>query len=102
MILTTKELIKEFKKKNNIQLPEDEIRKVVETPFLALKDAISSDKLESFRIKYLGKFIVYPKRVKFLKKNLEERKEAGKIIENKEYLRLTKMFDEYLEKHKIN
>lgn len=67
----------------------------VKGPFLMLKKIISSGTCQSVRLKYLGIFMVYPKKAQSFLKNMKIKFEEGEVKE-KYYLTISNKINKFL------
>lgn len=101
MIYTANELIEEFYQENGFSsLSLEEVKLCCRAQFELINGEMQSGNLRDIRLKYFGKFVVYPGRVKHLNNLLEKQKEEG-IISSNEYERLKMMYNGYNERHNL-
>lgn len=75
------EYFQEVGEEYNIEF--DEFKKICLTPFLFIKEVMSSGKLKDIRLQYFGIFKVSPSRVTFSKKAIKENFDKGLISEDR-------------------
>lgn len=99
MKLESQELIEEFYEKNKDKYPDltfAQVKECAYMPYQYTREEITSGRLPVVRLKYLGTFLVYPKRaIKMLegaKKAFEELK-----LEAKKYFEVKSMIENFLE-----
>ena len=101
MKITNQELIEEYYvevQKKYPHLTFDEVKLICVTPFTQARQAMESGSLATIRFKYLGTFLVYPKRVQaLLTKMTNEFKELK--VDAKFYFKRKEMFERFLSKH---
>lgn len=82
MILNNDVLLKEFHSEIQQEFPNitlEELTLICYSPWKFLKEEIGSGRMTKVRMKYLGTFQVYPKRVNYILSQLSGRLEDGKI-----------------------
>ena len=65
--------IEDFIREYKGELGEEEVRKILKSPWSFLKLIMEEGKKASFRFMYIGVFKVHPKRFDYLKKREDER-----------------------------
>jgi hypothetical protein len=98
MKIESQELIEEFYEKNRDKFPGlnlDQVKEICYAPFIMTRKEMESGSLATIRLKYLGTFLVYPKRVeatlKMMEKNFKELR-----IAPKQYFEKKSMIEKYL------
>lgn len=92
-------LIKQYYEEVAEQYPElsfEEFKEICKQPFQFLKDEMEKGELPTIRLKYLGTFLVYPKRAEHLRKKVIDRDKYNKIGK-KEFSRIKTMLDKFLD-----
>lgn len=80
MIYTTDRLIEDYYTKVKDKYPDiefDRFSKICKAPFYFIRKAMEDRTFPLIQIKYLGKFLVYPGKVKAILKSLKLSKEKG-------------------------
>lgn len=100
--LENQELVEEFYlrvKDKHPGLTIAQCKEVVSTPFMMLKQGMESGELPTVRLKYLGTFVVFTRRVEGLLKSLTDRFKLHKIDKN-EYFKIKTLLDNFLKNEK--
>ncbi len=103
MLISSEALIKEFHSTIKQEFPDitiEELTLICYSPWKFLKEEMGSGKMTKVRLKYLGTFQVYPKRVAYILSQLDERLRNGKITK-KYYDTIKKILEEYLKNNPI-
>lgn len=98
MKLSTEDLIKGFYKEIREKYPNlslDDVRKICDAPFSFIRFVMETGRLATIHIKFLGKFLVYPGRVKSTYKAIKTQKEKG-VLSEEEYNSKVELLEEYL------
>ena len=99
MGITSNELIEKFIKEHGKDFPDvsaKEIKVIINFPFNCFRRLLKQNKIESFRVKYFGNFLVHKKRAEIEYNKLDERYNRG-AIEKEKYEQSKKTVKEYLE-----
>lgn len=97
--LDNQDLIKEYYESIKDKYPNltfDQLKEAVSTPFEMLKEEIKSGDFKTVRLKYLGTFLVYPKRASGYLAHLKDKFKLNKI-DHKEYFETKAMIEKFLE-----
>lgn len=98
MLLTTDRLIEEFyelNKEKYSNLSKDRIEKICKMPFYFIRSRMEDNSFPLIHIKYLGKFLVYPGKVKAYVKGFNK-KLSNNNISVEDYDIQTKPLKDYL------
>jgi nucleoid DNA-binding protein len=102
--IENQDLIKEYYESIKDKYPNltfDQLKEAVSTPFEMLKEEMASGELKTVRLKYLGTFLVYPKRVKAWLEHLKQRFKLNKV-DRREYFETKSMIEKFLENEEDN
>jgi len=97
-------LIQEYYKRVQEKYPHltfDEVKLICVTPFTYTRQEMESGNLKTIRLKYLGTFLVYPKRVQGLIVTMARLFKELKV-DAKVYFKKKAIIDKYLETHGDN
>jgi ribosomal protein S17E len=97
---TAQQMIDEYYnsiKGDNPGMTREQVAECCMPPFIYLKREIESGELPTIRLKYLGVFLVYPKRATALLANLTERFKDLKL-NAKTYFELKAMLEKFINK----
>lgn len=100
MKILSKDLVEEYYlsiKGNYPDLTLEECKEILHSPFKMTKESFISNKIETVRLKFLGTFLVYPKRAKAMLTKLTEKFNRHEV-DKKEYFETKKMIDDFLSK----
>lgn len=100
MRLENKEIFEEFCKKHSHQFPgmnEQQIKEACYSSWSFLKKEMESSELPNIRLKYFGNFKVYDSKVVRMLTTMKD-KFINKRIDPKNYFRIKKMLETYLNK----
>jgi hypothetical protein len=101
MQIKSDRLIREFYQSISEEFPHlslEDISNICTAPFIYLRHIVEKGIMTVVHFKYLGKFLIYPGRVKGLIKSLHIQRERGMIDEEK-YNKKLKQLEEYLTLH---
>lgn len=95
-------LIEDFYSQSGLQdkLTLEEMGDICKSPFLFLKEKMSSGELRDIRFQYFGVFSVPAYKVKWSRKKLEEKYEDG-LMSQKKYEQRSQTLRNYEERNKI-
>ena len=97
--IENQDLIKEYYEFIKDKYPDltfEQLKEVVSSPFEMLKEEMASGELKTIRLKYLGTFLVYPKRVKAYLEHLKSKFKLNKVDRN-EFFQAKSMIETFLE-----
>jgi hypothetical protein len=97
---TAQQVINEYYnniKEDNSDMTREQIAECCMHPFIYLKKEIESGELPTVRLKYLGVFLVYPKRASSLLIHITERFKGLKL-DAKAYFELKAMLEKFINK----
>lgn len=98
MEFSNPELFEAFYIKNRDKYPDltlEQFKEVISTPWLYLKQQMESGELPEIRLKFFGKFRVYPKKAQGELNKLDEKLEK-KLITPEQHAKFKLMIEEYL------
>lgn len=98
MVISTDKLIQEFYNSIKEEYPElsyERVEKICKMPFYYIRNIIECSSFSILHIKYLGKFLVYPGKVKSYLKTYNT-KLKNQIIDAQEYESKTKHLKQFL------
>lgn len=99
MKLNNQDLMSEFHErvKDEFDLDYEQTKDICFGPWRFLKEQVESGKLTTVRLKYFGKFTVYPGRARNMLIDIKAKSEAGRTT-HAYYLKYKTMIETYLNK----
>lgn len=101
MYIKVDRLIREFHSSISEEYPNlsvEDVSNICKAPFMYLRDIVERGVMAVVHFKFLGKFLIYPGRVKGLIKSLNIQKEWG-VIDEEKYNKRMKQLEDYLTLH---